>query len=201
MAEIIDLTVSPRPEIIEISSEEENTSPSRHKRTRENKKRKRTKGKISNGLSSDGISSAQPSRAHSAEIGNKSSELNESIPHPKSASSPRLISPPATDESGLFCFDHTAAPIPADDSPPPPEPVEPNGDGNTLLLPSHVMIFHDNGHTPAEVIPPPKPSSDDEEYIEYLDYEDRKVCLVVFVLSYTLQTLFKGPWVDPLFRS
>lgn len=187
MAEIIDLTASPQPEVIEISSEG-NTSPRHHSRTRENKKRKKKGGKTLNGLSSDGInSSAQFSRAHSPEIGNESNELNESTFHPKSVSNTRQISPSIADEPGLFFFDGTGAHIAGDDSPPSLEPVESNEDGNKLLLPSHVLVFRDSEPTPSQVIPPPKPSSDDEEYIEYLDYEDRKVRPVAFVRSYTLQ--------------
>jgi protein AIR1/2 len=181
MAEIIDLTVSPRPEIIEISSDQEDASPGRHNRTQENKKRR--KRKKANGLAtaSDGSSGignfTQHSRAHSSEIGNKHSDLNESTPQPASSST--------IDEPGLFIFDGTAAPIAVEDISPTPEPAESNGDGNKLLLPSHVAIFHDDGPVPVEVIPPPVPSSDDEEYIEYLDYDDRKVSSVVFVISYT----------------
>lgn len=198
-AEIIDLTVSPRLEIIEISSEQENTSPGHQNRTQENKKWKRKKGKTPNGLrfSNDSIGdSAQPSGVHSPEIANKSSELNEFIPYSnlKSASkSLQQIAPSTNDEPGLFFFDGAAAPIAADGSPSPLEPPESNGDRNILLLPSHVMIFHDDGPAPAQVIPPPKPSSDDGEYIEYLDYEDRKVRFVMFVLSYVLQNLFQAP--------
>ena len=186
MAEVIDLTVSPLPEIIEISSDQENTSPSRRKRTQENKRRR--KRKKANGLASDssGIgSSARPSRTHSPETGNKHSDLDESTPHPKPAS--QVVQPISStnDEPGLFIFDGTAAPIAVEDISPTPEPAESNEDGNKLLLPSHVAIFHDDGPIPAEVIPPQKPSPDDEEYIEYLDYEDRKVSFVVFVILYT----------------
>lgn len=200
MAEIIDLTVSPRPEVIEISSDQEDavTSPGRHNRTQQNKKRR--KRKKANGLAtvSDGSSginsSAQHSRAHSSEIGNKHSDLNEPTPHPKSAS--QVLQPTSSStigEPGLFIFDGTAAPIVVEDISPTPEPAESNGDGNKLLLPSHVAIFHDNGPIPVEVIPPQKLSSDDEEYIEYLDYEDRKVSSVVFAISCTRKLCFEAP--------
>lgn len=194
MAEIIDLTVSPQPEIIEISSDQGNTPPGSGNRTQENKKRKRKKGKTSTGFASASVnSSAQPSRAHSQETGNKHSELNESTPHHRSASPPLQISSSSTGEPALFIVDYAAAPIAVKDSSPTPEPAESNGDGNKLLLPSHVAIFHDDGPIPAEVLPPQKPSSDDEEYIEYLDYEDRKVCPVVFVISYALKIRLKAP--------
>ncbi|KAG8218487.1 hypothetical protein J3R82DRAFT_4120 [Butyriboletus roseoflavus] len=172
MPEIIDLTVSPRPEIIEVSSDQGNTSPGRRNRTQENKKRKRKKGKTTDRPTSDSISSsAQRSRAHSPEIGNKHSELNESTPHHRSASPPPVqVSLSTTNELAVFTIDLKAAPIAAEDSSTP----ESNEDGDRLLLPSHVSIFRDDGPIPAEVLPPPKLSSDEGEYIEYLDYEDRK---------------------------
>lgn len=183
MLEIIDLTVSPRPEIIEISSDQGTTSPGRRNRTQESKRRKRKKGKTSSGPASDSISgSAQPSKAHSPEVGNKPNELNESTPHHRSTSPPLRVSSSTTGEPGDFIIDLTAAPIAVEDSSTP----EFNEDGDGLLLPSHVAIFHDDGPVSTEVLPPQKLSSDDEEYIEYLDYEDRKVCSVAFVLSYTL---------------
>lgn len=189
MAEIIDLTASPPPEIIEISSDQENTSSGRRDRTQENRKRKRKKGKTSNGLASDGTigSSAQPSRTHSPEIGNKHRDRNESTPYPGSVPQVSELIPLSTaDEPELFIFDGTPTPIVVEDVSPAPGPAESNGDGNKLLLPSHVAILRDDGCIPAEVIPPPNLGSDDEEYIEYLDYEDRKVSSFFFVISYTL---------------
>ena len=185
MADIIDLTASPPPEIIEISSDQENTSPGRRNRTQfeENKKRKRKKGKTSNGLTSDsGIgSSAQPSRAHSPEIGNKHRDRNESTPYLESVSQALEPIPSSTaDEPELFILDSAPAPIVVEDISPAPDPAESNEDGNELLLPSHVAILRDDGRIPAEVVPPPNLGSDDEEYIEYLDYEDRKVSSFFF---------------------
>lgn len=191
MAEVIDLTVSPRPEIIEISSDHENNSPGRCNRTQENKKRKRKKEKTSNSLAtgSDSAfsSSAQPTRAHSPEIGDKHSDINDSsVPCPKSASQALpSVSSSIIGEPGLFFLDGAPAPIAVEDITSTPEPTDSNGDGNKLLLPSHVAIFHDDGPIPTEVIPPPKLSSDDEEYIEYLDYEDRKVSSVTSATLYT----------------
>ena len=196
MAEIIDLTVSPQREIIEISSDQANT-PNPRSRTQVDKKRKRKRRKTPNGLASDGPtnSSAQPSRAHSQEIGNEPGEFNQ----PQSTSIPWRTIPPTSDEPGLFFFDHAAAPIAGDNSP--AELGESNGGDSKLLLPSHVTIFQGNGPTSVSVIPSPKPSSDDEQYIEHLDYEDRKVCFVVPVPSNLPQISFKGSWVDSLFRS
>ncbi|KAN0097608.1 hypothetical protein V8E55_002054 [Tylopilus felleus] len=176
MAEIIDLTVSPRPEIIEILSD---NSPARPSRTQENKKRKRKKRKTHNRLASDsGIgssASAQPSRApsHSPETGNKQSGGNDSSIPQTASQAPQSVSSSTVDESGLFVIDGVPAPIVVEDTPT-PEPTESKDDGNKLLLPSHVTILDDDGPIPVQVIPPTKLSSDDEDYIVYLDYEDRK---------------------------
>lgn len=44
-----------------------------------------------------------------------------------------------------------------------------------LLLPAHVMVFEDNGNAPIEIIPlPPSLDSDDENFIEYLNYDDNR---------------------------
>ncbi|KAG9317311.1 hypothetical protein JVU11DRAFT_1509 [Chiua virens] len=165
MADIIDLTVSPGPEIIEISSDPEHTC---YNRTHENKKRKKTKGKQYSDLPADATwILTRPSRAHSQEIIPRLSGPDASAPRP-------LQTPPsASDEPGLFFFDDAPAPITVDD-PPSPQPVKSNSDGTKLLLPSHVEVFYNDGPVAVEVIPPPKLDSDDDEYIEYLDYEDRK---------------------------
>lgn len=187
MAEIIDLTVSPRPEIIEILSD---NSPARPSRTQENKKRKRKKRKTHNRLASDsGIgssASAQPSRApsHSPETGNKQSGGNDSSIPQTASQAPQSVSSSTVDESGLFVIDGVPAPIVVEDTPT-PEPTESKDDGNKLLLPSHVTILDDDGPIPVQVIPPTKLSSDDEDYIVYLDYEDRKVSSVALTVSYT----------------
>ena len=198
MAEIIDLTVSPsRPEVIEISSDQE--TPGRRIRTQENKKREKKRKKTPNGLASDsGIgSSAQPSRApsHSPETGNKHSDVNDpSTPHPTKPQTLHSIPSSTIDVPGLFFFDAVAAFVTVEDFSPTPEPTESNGDCSKLLLPSHVAVSCDDGSIVAEVIPPPKTSSDDEDYIEYLDYEDRKVGSVVFAIYHIHNKLrFKAP--------
>ncbi|KDQ64478.1 hypothetical protein JAAARDRAFT_64329 [Jaapia argillacea MUCL 33604] len=47
---------------------------------------------------------------------------------------------------------------------------EPTG---KILLPAHVSLYGE-GVVPIEIIPSLDPASDDEDYIEYLDYDDRK---------------------------
>ncbi|KAL6307200.1 hypothetical protein BKA93DRAFT_728235 [Sparassis latifolia] len=41
-----------------------------------------------------------------------------------------------------------------------------------LLLPAHVSVFGEGGVDPVEILPPSNPVSDDDDYIEYLDYDD-----------------------------
>ncbi|KAH9948756.1 hypothetical protein B0H21DRAFT_731833 [Amylocystis lapponica] len=41
-----------------------------------------------------------------------------------------------------------------------------------LLLPGHVSVFGQDGVDPIEILPPPSSASDDEDYIDYLDYDD-----------------------------
>jgi hypothetical protein len=44
--------------------------------------------------------------------------------------------------------------------------------GDKLLLPAHVSVF---GLAPLEILPASNVDLDDEDYIEYLDYDERKV--------------------------
>ena len=45
-----------------------------------------------------------------------------------------------------------------------------------LLLPAHVSVLNGaEGAIPIEVLPPPDFEAQDNDYIEYLDYDDRKV--------------------------
>jgi hypothetical protein len=47
-----------------------------------------------------------------------------------------------------------------------------DGPGDKLLLPAHVSVF---GLAPVEILPASNMDLDDEDYIEYLDYDERKV--------------------------
>jgi len=47
-----------------------------------------------------------------------------------------------------------------------------DGSGGTLLLPAHVSVF---GLAPAEILPASGVDIGDEDYIEYLDYDEVKV--------------------------
>ncbi|KIJ70584.1 hypothetical protein HYDPIDRAFT_164570 [Hydnomerulius pinastri MD-312] len=177
MMEIIDLTLSPPlPEPIEILSDEDD-SPLGPQDSREKKKRKNKKRKKSKGLTSDGVdSSAQPSRNQSRERETRRDTRNVPPSRRRSASPPPRTSAPTTDEPELFFFDAEAAPVHLEEEPPEVRPVESNEEANKLLLPSHVAVLSlsDDGVVPVEIIRAPTPNSDEEDYIEYLDYEDRK---------------------------
>ncbi|KAK0486956.1 hypothetical protein EDD18DRAFT_1192592 [Armillaria luteobubalina] len=49
--------------------------------------------------------------------------------------------------------------------------VDEEGGSPKLLLPSHVQVL---GSVPVEILPPSSTDSGDEDYIDYLDYDDRK---------------------------
>ncbi|KAH7887764.1 hypothetical protein F5I97DRAFT_1804724 [Phlebopus sp. FC_14] len=176
MAEIIDLTVSPRfPETIEILSDgDEYPDVGRQNPIRTPKRRRSKKRKKSKGLLSDGVdSSAQPSRDHTptqrdARSGRKFSRRSAS-PSPQTTS-------PVTDESTLFFVDAVAAPVDLELEPPNAHMEDPVEASNELLLPSHVSVLGSGGDAvvPVKIVPPTN-SSDDEDFIEYLDYEYGKV--------------------------
>jgi protein AIR1/2 len=86
--------------------------------------------------------------------------------------SPRQSSPPRspTDTTPLFFVDVEPVPIPAAHILDPS--TVPDELGDKLLLPAHVSIF---GLAPVEILPTSNTDLDDEDYIEYLDYDDRKV--------------------------
>ncbi|KAF7789446.1 hypothetical protein EIP86_000391 [Pleurotus ostreatoroseus] len=88
-----------------------------------------------------------------------------------------------TEELPLFYIDEEPAEIPALSKPttdPPPNKPAPKPDetaqSNTpgLLLPAHVTVFEGNGEAPIEILPPPPLDSEDDDYIEYLDYDDNR---------------------------
>ena len=57
----------------------------------------------------------------------------------------------------------------------------PQEDQAELLLPAHVSILERSGDAPIQIIAPVPPDSDDEDFIEYLDYDDDRRVRVVFV--------------------
>lgn len=104
-------------------------------------------------------------------------------------SRPRSRSP---ESPPLFFVDNHPAEIPSNARPPVPpaiaqaKPAESKGDeeGPSLLLPPHVFILEGDVDIPVEILPPPPADSDEDDYIEYLDYDDdRRVCLFTFSLE------------------
>lgn len=91
----------------------------------------------------------------------------------------------------LFFIDDTPVDVPADAKLSDPARVLPSTPAASsatekvdegqipLLLPAHVSISErDNPNVPLQIIPPPPSESEDEVYIEYLDYDDdRRVCV------------------------
>lgn len=74
--------------------------------------------------------------------------------------------------SDIFCIDTKPAIVSSDAL----HKHLPNGEvreAPVLLLPSHVSVF---GEVPFEILAPSTSETDNEDYIEYLDYDDRKVC-------------------------
>jgi len=54
----------------------------------------------------------------------------------------------------------------------PPASNQPNDPQNKLLVPSHVTVL---GNTPTEILSSPFSDSGDDDFINYLDYEETKV--------------------------
>lgn len=175
MAEIIDLTAdSSKP--IEISSAEEDLStptptqdlPSNEK-GRRNRKKKRSKRPITEQA---GTSASTRNAADGAQRGEE-----KECDNAQSGTPPEV----AAEDSQLFYFDAVAVPVPDFINPeyarqPTDTPSEDcSQDEHKLLLPSHVSLLapSTDGADPIEVIPPPIVDSDDD-YIDFLEYEDRR---------------------------
>lgn len=80
-------------------------------------------------------------------------------------------SEPSPSDSNLFFIDVNPTPLPITSIFVVPTIVD-NQAGPSLLLPAHVSVF---GATPVEILPSPNANSDEEDYIDYLDFDDRKV--------------------------
>lgn len=184
MPEIIDLTAdsSPIAVPIEISSGDELLPPSTQQgaskeKKRRGKKKKKSKGPVTGSLNT----STQNSRDHTPKEG--SDQRNKQSPGRRSASAPPPeLSAAGAEESQLFYFDVTRASIvpgPGIESALRPGNVlsePPNQDVSRLVLPSHVSVLASSteGVSAIEVILPPTADCDDD-YIDFLEYEDRKV--------------------------
>lgn len=73
----------------------------------------------------------------------------------------------------LFFIDETPVPLPSAARYTAAATVE-ETPGLGLILPAHVSVF---GESPAVILPAEPLDSDEDDYIEYLDYDNRKVCL------------------------
>lgn len=74
------------------------------------------------------------------------------------------------DTADIFFVDVEPAPPPAASHL--LSPTLPDGPGDTLLLPAHVSVL---GLAPVQLLPTSNVDLDDEDYIEYLDYDEHKV--------------------------
>jgi protein AIR1/2 len=60
-----------------------------------------------------------------------------------------------------------------------------NADAATLLLPNHVSVFEGDTSAPIQIIAAPIIDSDDEDYIEYLDYDDDRRVRCILLLDFS----------------
>lgn len=123
--------------------------------------RKRQRGKRSS------LEAGEVVENHPVAQGDKRSKRRSRSPP---ARRPRSRSPKLRDElADLFYVDVVPAQIPAS-----VKPIS-GGAQPKLLLPDHVSVFNpeDGNGGPIEIIRPPSPTEDDEDFIEYLDYDDR----------------------------
>lgn len=174
MPEIIDLTLSSSPQPIEILSEGEilvplsNVASSSQKKTRRLRKRRKSKDPTGDSVGSSRNQSLERRDGGFSHVGTVSRRRSAS---PNRRSPTRTVS-----DQELFFFDAAPAPVvePAE-----PTQTQPEGSKSTvdrLLLPSHVSVLSiGEGAVPVDIIPP-LPMDSEDDYIEYLDYEDRKVC-------------------------
>jgi protein AIR1/2 len=176
MAEVIDLTLPSSP--IEILSEGEipaslnDEASSSQKKTRKSRKRRKSTGLTD---------SVDISRNQSLERRSVGDSRIETVSRRRSASPNRRSPAPAVSDQELFYFDAAPASVVEPAEPTQSVNTQPEGSGTAedrLLLPSHVSVLStgEEGAVPVEIIPPPPIDSEGEDYIEYLDYEDRKVC-------------------------
>lgn len=95
-------------------------------------------------------------------------------PEPRKRDAPL---PPQPPDPPLFFIDVEPADVKPADKPLARASADAVGDDSPkLLLPAHVSVFGGSeGAIPVEILPPSDSEAQDDDYIEYLDYEDRKV--------------------------
>ncbi|KAH7929488.1 hypothetical protein BV22DRAFT_1056977 [Leucogyrophana mollusca] len=181
--EVIDLTRSSPPALPEpiviLSDEDDLPAPLDNQNSAPDKKRrKQRRRKKDRGLTNDrAATSAQTSRNQSqSPSGSGANDAKSVPPTQRRTASPELIIEQAPDEPGLFYFDAAPSPIPETAQLSNEQPNTSDGDSDHLLLPAHVSVLSTtaDGVIPVQILPPITPDSDEDDYIEYLDYEDRK---------------------------
>lgn len=182
--EIIDLTESPPPPepiVIDSGSDEadaNNSKTTRQERTPRRRKKKRKKASLEAGEveESDLGEGSNPKRQVTLGSGDPAAGRRSRSP------GPRQKSPDAPDDfADLFFVDIKPTSIasaakPTNTTRAPSEPTSNKEvDKPQLLLPEHVSVFGlgESGEGPVEIIRPLTPNTDEEDFIEYLDYDDR----------------------------
>ena len=190
LPEIIDLTESSPPPPLIVFEEDVEVVGAEGEKEQRKARRKRRKKKTSESLEV-AESSTQPSRNQSRE---RHAERNGDPPRKRFRSAePRKGDPSPRSRDNLtdpFCVDVVPAQVPVSVKPTIPGDTHLNGESKLeLLLPEHVSVFGapENGTEPVEIIGPPTPNyeNDNEDFIEYLDYDDRnKVRFIVLNSHY-----------------
>lgn len=203
--EIIDLTESPPPsEPIVIRSDADDSELAQGEiEARRPRKKRRKRVPTEDGKLDEG--SAQASRNHSRE--KHADRENNFSSHQRSSSSERRrrsLSPqPRNRFTDIFFVDVIPVQVPASakstSSAHGHQHTPTGGDigRSKLLLPEHVSVFgaNDSGEGPVEIIgPTPNSGDEDEDFIEYLDYDDRnKVGLLVLPCNSSADGRNLGP--------
>jgi hypothetical protein len=190
LPEIIDLTESSLHKPIVINADEDNVTSrvvcpegtQGEKETGKSRRRPRKKEvPIEDGGAAE--SSTQASRNRSKERNAKGNRDPTSRQRSRSPEPLRKDTSPLERLSELFYVDTVPVRVPA-----PTIPWETPSDTTgeiilDLLLPEHVSVFGPevNGERPVEIIGPTPPTFENEDFIEYLDYDDRNK--VIFAIS------------------
>ena len=147
--EIIDLTKSSptRPDLIDLTSDcDEDAAPVKNGKKKIRKRNRKQKARTTeNGQAGSSVAAA---------------------PKEDMARSRR------DDTSHLYFIDVAPAPLPPSIAQPQPETQEPQVQPDTLLLPSHVAVF---GNESIQIVLPSQKELGEDDYIEYLAYDDYKV--------------------------
>ncbi|KAF8639622.1 hypothetical protein AX17_000887 [Amanita inopinata Kibby_2008] len=187
--EIIDLTGLPQTlDILDPTidaSDPISESNFKHSLSLATRKKIRRKKKSRNGTDSQGGTAAttrEPSIERNPSSGSSSvaDHINTDVNNARTTkttrhannSRPTGFSGQAADASQSFFIDISPETLPSAPSSVALPQYEEEAQNSRLMLPAHVSVFGDG---PVEIIRAPTHEPDEEDYIEYLDYEDRKV--------------------------